>query len=264
MARNVRIDDADHVPRPVVAIGNEYPDGHVIAPHEHRRGQLLTGASGVIVFGTANSTWVMPPQRGMWIPPATRHHVRVVGSVEMQSLYLEPDASIGLPERCEVVAISSFMRSLIAEALELPLEYDAGGRAGALMELIHHELRQLPILPLSLQYPSSGLLAARCRRFIEKPDIHETIDGWSQELGISRRSFTRQFRRETGLSFVAWRQQACLLCALPRLAAGESVTSVAIDMGYENPAAFTLMFKNAFGAPPLAYLGLRRARPSEH
>ncbi|MBV8512618.1 MAG: helix-turn-helix transcriptional regulator [Xanthobacteraceae bacterium] len=74
---------------------------------------------------------------------------------------------------------------------------------------------------------------------------------------MSRRAFTRLFRRETGLSFMAWRQQACLLCAMPRLAAGEPVTSVAIDLGYENPAAFMLMFKRAFGSPPLTYLGLR-------
>jgi AraC-like DNA-binding protein len=47
---------------------------------------------------------------------------------------------------------------------------------------------------------------------------------------------------------------------MPRLAAGEAVTTVAIDLGYENPAAFTLMFKRAFGSPPLTYLGIRSAR----
>jgi hypothetical protein len=35
---------------------------------------------------------------------------------------------------------------------------------------------------------------------------------------------------------------------------------VAMDLGYENPAAFTIMFKRAFGSPPLAYLGLRNNR----
>jgi AraC-like DNA-binding protein len=47
---------------------------------------------------------------------------------------------------------------------------------------------------------------------------------------------------------------------MPRLAAGEAVTTVAIDLGYENPSAFTLMFKRAFGSPPLTYLGIRSAR----
>ena len=55
-------------------------------------------------------------------------------------------------------------------------------------------------------------------------------------------------------------QRAQVSCAMPRLAAGEAVTTVAIDLGYENPAAFTLMFKRAFGSPPLTYLGIRSAR----
>ena len=258
--RYVHIDTVDHVPRPIIAIGNNYPAGHLIAPHQHRRGQLISGASGVIVLATPEGTWVMPPQRGMWIPSATEHHVRMVGAVSMQSLYVEPDAVPSMPTHCQVIGISPFMRSLITEALDLPLEYEPGSRAAAIMGLIQREMPQLPVLPLSLQYPTHGPLAERCRRFVERPGIHETINDWSTELGMSRRAFTRLFRRETGLSFLAWRQQACLLCAMPRLAAGEAVTTVAIDLGYENPAAFTLMFKRAFGSPPLAYLGIRSAR----
>ncbi len=255
--QKLRIDAVDHVLRPIVAVRTEYPPGHIIKPHRHRRGQLISGASGVVILTTSAGTWMMPPQRGMWIPSATMHRVRTVGAVSMQSLYIEPNA-IPMPPHCQVVGITPFMRSLMTEALSLPAEYDLKGRAGALMELIQHEMQQLPVLPLSLQYPADGPLAKRCRIFIEKPNIHETIDDWSDALGMSRRTFTRFFRRETGQSFAAWRQQACLMSALPRLAAGASVTIVALDLGYENPAAFTLMFKRAFGSSPLAYLGLRQ------
>jgi AraC-like DNA-binding protein len=255
--QELHIDSVDHLPRPIIAIGNRYPDGHVIEPHHHRRGQLISGATGVVVLATPEGTYVMPPQRGMWIPPATEHHVRMVGAVRMQSLYMEPGAVPGMPTHCQVVGISPFMRSLMTEALGLPIETELDNRADALMELIGHELQQLPILPLSLRYPAEGALAARCRAFVRTPAIHETIDDWAADLHMSRRAFTRLFRRETGLSFMAWRQQACLISALPRLAAGEPVTSVAMDLGYENPAAFTLMFKRAFGSSPLTYLGIR-------
>jgi AraC-like DNA-binding protein len=201
--RNVHIDAVDQSPSPILAIGNSYSDGHVIAPHQHRRGQLISCASGVIVVSTSAGAWVMPPQRGMWIPPATLHEVRMVGAVSMQSLYLEPDAVAGMPGRCQVVGISPFMRSLMTEALDLPIEYSADSRAGALMALIRHEMRELPILPLAAPYPKNAALAARCRAFVQRPDIHETIDDWSKELGMSRRAFTRFFRAETGLSFVA-------------------------------------------------------------
>ncbi|HYP63065.1 MAG TPA: helix-turn-helix domain-containing protein [Acidocella sp.] len=71
---------------------------------------------------------------------------------------------------------------------------------------------------------------------------------------MSRRAFTRLFRHETGMSFAPWRQQACLLAALPRLIAREPVTLVALDLGYDNPAAFTAMFKRALGLSPRNYL----------
>ena len=135
------------------------------------------------------------------------------------------------------------MRNLLLEAIDLPVEYDPDSRAGALMTLILHEIRQLPVVPLSLPFPTHGPLAAYCRRFLRHPTPHETIDAWSDAVGMSRRAFTRLFRHETGLSFGTWRQQACLFAALPRLVAGEPVTTIAIDLGYDNPAAFTAMFK---------------------
>ncbi len=254
MVRRIHIDEVDDTPRPVVAVGNVYPDGHVISPHSHRRGQLISSVTGTLVLTTPHGTWVMPPQRGMWIPPDTIHDVRAIGEVNMQSIYLEPTETADLPECCQVVGISPFMRNLISEALDLPLVYDLVGRAGALMTLIQHEMRQLPVLPLSLPLPRRPDLAERCRAFLRQPRAHDAIDDWCAGLGMSRRTFTRTFRKETGLSFVAWRQQACLVAAVPRLAAGEAVTAVAMTLGYDNPAAFTAMFKRQLGVPPRSYL----------
>ncbi len=254
MTAGVRIDALDSVPRPIIALGSRYPDGHAIAPHRHRRGQLISGVSGVVVLATPQGTWVMPPQRGMWIPPGTVHDVRMIGAVTIQSLYLEPEVAQDMPTICQVVGIPPFMRSLMTEALELPVDYDPASRAGAVMALIQHEIRQLPVLPLSLPYPVHEALAERCRAFLRSPSARQTIEDWTEVLGMSRRAFTRLFRRETGLSFVNWRQQACLVAALPRLVAGETVTTIALDLGYDNPAAFTTMFKRVLGASPRTYL----------
>ncbi|MFT4115929.1 helix-turn-helix domain-containing protein [Bradyrhizobium sp.] len=257
VVRGVDIRRVDHTRRSVIAFGDKFLNGCVIEPHHHRRGQLICGATGLIVLSTSGGTWVMPPQRGMWIPPGVIHQVRMVGDVFLLSLYIEPDAIEGMPNDCQVVTISPFLRSLMSEAIELPLEYNLTGRSGALMELVQHEMRQCPALPLSLHFPAEGRLSVLCRQFVERPNIHETVDSWADALGMSRRSFTRMFRRELGMSFIAWRQQACLMCAMPRLAAGQPVSTVAFELGYESPAAFTLMFRRAFGNPPLVYLGLR-------
>lgn len=240
--------------RPVVPLRNDYADGLVIPPHAHRRHQLLYGGAGVVSVGTPEGRWVMPPQRGLWIPAGVVHEVRMLGAVRMQSLYLEPGVVAAMPDHCQVLGITPFMRALIAEAVDLPADYALQERALALMALIQHELARLPALPLALPLPAeSGALGERCLAFLRSPDAHATIDAWAFALGQSRRSFTRHFRDETGMSFLAWRQQACLVAALPRLAAGEGVTAVALALGYDNPAAFTAMFKRALGVSPRCY-----------
>jgi methylphosphotriester-DNA--protein-cysteine methyltransferase len=72
---------------------------------------------------------------------------------------------------------------------------------------------------------------------------------------MSRRTFTRTFHRQTGLPLSTWRQQALLFAALPRLADGEPVTRVALDLGYDSVPAFTTMFKRMLGAAPRSYFG---------
>jgi AraC-like DNA-binding protein len=48
-----------------------------------------------------------------------------------------------------------------------------------------------------------------------------------------------------------------LLAATAMLAAGQPITRIALDLGYESPSAFTAMFRRALGAPPSHYFAGR-------
>jgi AraC-like DNA-binding protein len=176
------------------------------------------------------------------------------GVVEMQSLYFETRMIPDMPKRCRVVAISSLMRGLMAEAVALPIKYEREGRSAAIMKLIGYEVSRLRELPLSLPLPMDKALTRRCLKFSASPEANAKIDDWASALHLTRRTFTRLFRRETGLSFVAWRQQACVLAALPKLTAGASVTQTAADLGFDNPAAFSTLFKRTLSVTPRQYI----------
>jgi AraC-like DNA-binding protein/mannose-6-phosphate isomerase-like protein (cupin superfamily) len=239
--------------RPVLALGGTYPASHHVRVHSHRRSQLFCPLTGVVMASTTQGAWAVPAGRALWIPAGVRHELRMQGVVTMQSLYFEPATLVAMPNQCQVLDVSPLMRSLMTEAVALPVRYSHDGRSGALMQLIQYEIGNLPKLPLSLPLPTHKELARLCRRFLQHPTIKDGIEDWAAALHMSRRTFTRHFRREIGLSFVAWRQQACILAALPKLAAGASVTHTALDLGYENPATFTALFRRILGASPKAY-----------
>lgn len=253
MARHIRANDIEAVPRPVTAVGNDYPAGHVHPTHQHRRSQLLFAEWGTMLVQTAAGAWMVPAHQGIWIPGGVAHSITMLSRVATRSVYLEGRAAEGMATQCQVVGVSPLLRQLLIEAVDLPAEYDRLGRAGKIMSLLIDEIRAAPVLPLSLPLPREKRLAQRCQRFLARPTAQDTLESWSGELGLSRRTFTRLFRHETGLSFTVWQRRACLLSALPRLAVGERVTTIAYDLGYSSPGAFTVMFKQLVGLAPNAY-----------
>ncbi len=245
--------DLETSPVPVVVTLTEYPDDHSVPLHRHNRGQLLHAVCGVVMVSTPAGRWMVPPGHAMWLPAETRHQVDMLGPVAMLSAYVRPDAADDLPRDLRVVAPTPLTRALMTEAVGFDLGAPSR-RAELVRALLIEEIPRLPERPLALPLPAERRLAALCRRHLEDPAAPIGIEAWAREAGMSRRSFTRAFRRETGLSLSAWRQQACLLAALPRLADGEPVTRVALDLGYESVPAFTTMFRRMLGAAPKAWL----------
>lgn len=252
--RNVHATKADALPGPIVATANEYQTGHRVPRHRHRRSQLLYASTGIMVVGTEAGRWIVPPERAVWIPAGMAHEIHTLAQVSTRSVYIEPGLGAALPTDCRVIAISALLRELLLETADLPLDAGKGSRSDLIFSLIVQEIERAQVLPLDIPFPADARLAKRCRAYLEHPSPHETIDDWCRDLTMSRRTFTRRFRAETGVSFTNWCRQAAIFAALPRLAAGEAITPLAFDLGYESASAFATMFKRVIGVPPSRYL----------
>jgi len=236
-------------------MAKDFPDGYHNRPHKHERAQLIFAAHGAMLVATSAGSWAVPPQRAVWMPAGLVHEIRMIGAVAMRTLYIREDAAARLTPSVRVLAVSPLLRELILRACALPITYEEAGPAGRLMALIIDEIAALPTVALDLPLPRDARLGRICHALSAEPGATRTLEDWSHDAGASPRTLARLFVKETGLTFASWRQQARLLAATAMLAAGEPITRIALELGYESPSAFTAMFKRTLGAPPSQYFG---------
>jgi AraC-like DNA-binding protein len=241
------------IERPVVVRASEYPAGFTSERHWHGRAQLVYACAGVVKVTTQQGAWVVPQHRGVWIPAMTEHQIESTGPFSMRSLYVLEGAVSGLAAECGVVGVSPLLRELILAAAEAPQLYNISGRDGKIMNLILEEVRSLPVEPLHLPEPTDSRLRQITSAIRENPADTRTLEAWGRHAGASPRTLARLFPAETGMTFRNWQRQARLLAGLMRLAEGEPVTSVALEVGYENPSAFVSMFRRNLGVTPGRY-----------
>jgi len=241
------------IARPVVAMAADYPPGHSVPPHRHERAQLVYASAGVMQVSAEAGTWIVPPERAVWVPAGMTHEIRMHGRIEMRTIYVAAEAAKRLMPDCCVISVPPLLRELILRAMTLPPDYDEAGAEGRIMTLILDEIRALPTAPLHLPQARDARLARVTEALSDNPGDERTLAALARQAGASPRTLARLFIKETGLTFGAWRQRARLLQALTWLAKGRAVTTVALDLGYDSPSAFIAAFKRSFGVTPAKY-----------
>ncbi len=248
-----RIEQMERRSARLVGLASDYPDGMHVRPHSHPRDQLLHALTGIVHVRTAQGSWLVPPDCALFIPAGCIHEVEMMGRVRMRSSYLWPGVAGVQLDKPRVLAMSDLARALVVEATKIGDCEGKDPREDLLTDLLILEIARLREEPLALPLPAEPRLLRLCRSFLDAPGKRVSLDEWAARAAMSRRSLTRHFRAETGLSPERWRQQACVLAALPKLVAGEPVTAIALDLGYDSPAAFATMFRRMLGCGPREY-----------
>ncbi|WP_457104153.1 AraC family transcriptional regulator [Methylobacterium sp. P5_C11] len=244
--------DYQDVPRPVAVMPKTYAAGMHLARHFHPRAQLLYATAGLMMAFADDGTWVVPEGHALWIPPRLPHAVATHGAVSMCSAYLDPAAVRSFPASCRVIAVSPLLASALTALAEEPVLYAVDGRGGHLAALVLDEIGRAPATPLALPLPRDPRLRRVCLGLIDDPASDEDLDAWAGRAGASRRTLTRGFRTETGLSFGDWRARARVIRALALAAEGRPPRTVAAAVGYRSAQALRMTMARVLGpARPL-------------
>lgn len=226
--------------------------------HSHPEGQMYLALQGVIVMDAGGSRSVLPPGRLGWIPPQTTHAASIHGSkikpgLAGYTLHLAPSLCRALPAQPQVLPISPLAGALFQRMCAWPGGTPADDAARRVMTVFLDEVASAEPDALGLTMPRHPRLLAMAAAIAENPADQTDLDAWAGQLGLSRRSVTRHFRAETGMSVIEWRQVARLQKGMERLTAGESVTSVALDLGYDSVSSFIALFRRILGTTPARF-----------
>ena len=247
------IESEQRLDRPIKVVNRIIASNTVVKRHRHDWGQFIYANKGVLSVVTDTDRYIVPPEQGVWVLPTISHEVTALTEVELTSFYIRHDAKSELPNECCVLAINNFLKTLIQEVKGCRNNDKYSAADELLLSLIRLKLADAPKVQLQLPYPQDKRLLAMLSIIQNDPSNKYDLTQWGKVVGASSRTLSRLFKAETGLTYNAWRQRLNVQIAISKLSHGDTISTIAADLGYESPSAFTYMFKQNTGVTPSYY-----------
>jgi AraC-like DNA-binding protein len=241
--------------RPISVFAADWAGGNGTPRHRHECGQLLYASGGAIsLWLAAGGERTLSPRDAIWIPAGIEHEIRALEAVRFRSVFLSEALAAHLPGKPSTFHATELLRAVVLRIIAtddrerdaIPLERLTAVLLDELQrQIADHE-------PDRVSMPRDLRLRRLCEAFLDDPGSEASVDEWASRFGTNRAALARAFRKDLGTTFSAWQREVRVQKARRRLAAGETVTRVALDLGYESLSAFTTMFKRVTGESPSA------------
>jgi AraC-like DNA-binding protein len=219
--------------------------------HHHPEGQLAMIADGLLVVDVEGGSWMIPAGRIGWIPPGLVHAATSFGATVGWTLHVQPSLCERLPAIPTIFRTAELTAALFNRiAAWTGQDRELTDRQYRLIHVFLDELETAEPESLCLPVPRDRRLRMMAAAIAADPSSKESLASWGARIGMSERGLTRQFRVETGMSFVQWRSMARMKRALEMLAGGATVTDTALDLGYDSASSFIALFRRTFGVTP--------------
>jgi len=169
----------------------------------------------------------------------------------MRCLYLDAGLTV-LGDEVRVVNLSPLSRELVSHAVaSAPMRLDTPA-AEATITLLADRLANESDADVHLPLPADPIAVEVAAAIMSEPAVG--LDEHLQAANASRRTLERRFSAETQMSLGQWRRRARILAAVTQLGQGNSVTQVAMTVGYASPSSFVSAFRAELGSPPRDFM----------
>ena len=223
--------------------------------HNHLMGFLGGIDSGLVSLKLESHSCILQAGTACWVPPGEYHSAIALGLFSGWILHIPTKLCKDLPKSACVLKPTDLLTAGARKVSTWEKGKKLSPDQKRLTSLVIEELKISKQGDFfDLPFPSSETLKVIAEKILKNPTDMLTVEQWAYKVAMSKRTFTRRFSEETGLSFTHWRQRAKVHSAIGRLAKKQSVQDIAFDLGYENVSAFIAMFKKQTGHSPLHFI----------
>lgn len=226
---------------------------YIVEEHQHPWGQLAYASKGIMRVEIPGASYIIPPQRALWLPKFTPHIVSTRFGLSFRSLYIDNHWANHLPNATTSIEVSNLLKELILEVTLWQEDYLLDTQKENLIQVLIDQIAKASHAPLSLMMPTDKRLVKITGKLSKEPACNISLEQWSQTIGATPRTLNRLFQKQTQMGFIEWRQRLRLLYSLDRIERGEKIAIIALDLGYESSSAFITMFKKHLGISPKKY-----------
>lgn len=221
----------------------------------HPWGEFVYSFSGIAEVTVGAQHFLTPPHLGLWIAPETEHTGFNHHEAVHCSVYIRRDLCRGMPDSACAVMVTPLLRSILEHLRD---DAHAGGHSPSRARLLRVLVDQLLMCRTTGSFvprTDDAELAAVLGWLRDDPADNRTLAELAARANLTERTLMRRCQSELGMSLTEWRQRLRLVTALPLLRQGQSVESVAFDLGYASSSAFIAMFRRLTGASPKRFVG---------
>lgn len=222
------------------------------------RHYLLYASRGALRLDAESTTWSLPPARAALIRAGEPIEVTITTRTTTASVLFSPDFMAAPMAALTVVDMSPLCRALVTECSRWGPDDDAplDDYATAMFRALAEATWALAARPSPTHMPRGRspevrrALAITAQRLADDPTFVEV----AAEVGLVPRSLARRFEQEIGMTWRAALRRVRVLRAVELLAAtDQSVTQVAMRVGYQSLSAFNAAFRDLIGQTPTEY-----------
>lgn len=207
--------------------------------------------SGLFTALTETRAWTIPAHRAICVPDGTHVRIETARRAAIRCLYIDDRLDV-LGNEVRVVNLTPLARELMSHAVATaPMNLDTRANE-ATITLLAERLANEPDAELHLPLPADPVANEVAAAIMSDPAVG--LDDHLEAANASRRTLERRFKSETRMSLGQWRRRARILAAVTMLARGDSVTRVAVTVGYASPSSFVSAFRSELGSPPREFM----------